>query len=122
MSHLIINHYLCLHRRNICNTIYCTRKWIGNTVQNFSSSSVRSRDKIVRVISSSLLDRVLVNFYHSTKFAEMLLENNVAFMLLSLHPNIIVHVENVVSLFSSPSTSSQKVRKCSSHNFLSQVI
>ena len=33
-------------------------------------------------------------------------------MLLSLHPSIIVHVENVVSLFSSPSTSSQKVRKC----------
>ena len=31
-------------------------------------------------------------------------------MLLSLHPNIIVHVESVVSLFSSPSTSSQKVR------------
>ena len=38
-------------------------------------------------------------------------------MLLSLHPNIIVHVENVVSLFSSPSTSSQKVRKCGSLNF-----
>ena len=36
-------------------------------------------------------------------------------MLLSLHPNIIVHVENVVSLFSSPSTSSQKVRKCGGH-------
>ena len=34
-----------------------------------------------------------------------------------LHTNI-VHVENVVSLFSSPSTSSQKVRKCGSHNFL----
>ena len=43
-------------------------------------------------------------------------------MLLSLHPNIIVHVENVVSLFSSPSTSSQKLRKCGSHNFLSQAI
>ena len=42
-------------------------------------------------------------------------------MLLSLHPNIIVHVENVVRLFSSPSTSSQKVRKCGSHNFLSQA-
>ena len=39
-------------------------------------------------------------------------------MLLSLHPNIIVHVENVVSLFSSPSTSSQKVRKCGIHKFL----
>ena len=43
-------------------------------------------------------------------------------MLLSLHPNIIVHVENVVSLFSSPSTSSQKVRKCGGHRFLSQAI
>ena len=43
-------------------------------------------------------------------------------MLFSLHPNIIVHVENVVSLFSSPSTSSQKVRKCGGHNFLSQAI
>ena len=39
-------------------------------------------------------------------------------MLLSLHPNIIVHVENLVSLFSSPSTSSQKVRKCGGHKFL----
>ena len=38
--------------------------------------------------------------------------------LLSLHPNIIVHVENVVSLFYSPSTSSQKVRKCGSHKLL----
>ena len=36
-------------------------------------------------------------------------------MLLSLHPDIIVHVENVVSLFSSPSTSSQKVQKCGGH-------
>ena len=42
-------------------------------------------------------------------------------MLLSLHPNTIVHVENVVSLFSSPSTSSQKVRKCGGHNFLSEL-
>ena len=39
-----------------------------------------------------------------------------------LHHNIIVDVENVVSLFSSPSTSSQKVRKCGGHNFLFQVI
>ena len=39
-------------------------------------------------------------------------------MLLSLHPNIIVHVENVVSLFSSPSTGSQEVRKCGGHKFL----
>ena len=43
-------------------------------------------------------------------------------MLLSLHPNIIVHVENVVSLFSSPSTSSHKVRKCGGHKFLSQAV
>ena len=39
-------------------------------------------------------------------------------MLLSLHPNIIVHVKNVVSLFSSPSTSSQKVQKCGGHSSL----
>ena len=32
------------------------------------------------------------------------------------------HVENVVSLFSSPSTSSQKLRKCGGHYFLSQAI
>ena len=38
-------------------------------------------------------------------------------MLLSLHPYIIVHVEHVVNLFSSPSTSSQKVRKCGGHKF-----
>ena len=43
-------------------------------------------------------------------------------MLLSLHPNIIVHVENVVSLFSSPSTSSQKVRNCGGNKFISQAI
>ena len=39
-----------------------------------------------------------------------------------LNPNIIVHVENVVSLFSSPSTSSQKVRKCGSHKFLNRIL
>ena len=43
-------------------------------------------------------------------------------MLLSLHPNIIVHVENVVSLFSSPSTSSQKVQKCGGHKFLDRIL
>ena len=42
--------------------------------------------------------------------------------LLMLHPNIIIHVENLVSLFSSPSTSSQKVQKCGGHKFLSQAI
>ena len=30
------------------STVDCTRKWIGNTVQNISSSTVRSRDKIAR--------------------------------------------------------------------------
>ena len=39
-------------------------------------------------------------------------------MLLSLHPNIIVHVESVVSLFSSPSTSSQKYESVAAINFL----
>ena len=43
-------------------------------------------------------------------------------MLLSLHPNIIAHVENVVSLFSSPYTSSQKVRKCGGHTYLSTYL
>ena len=43
-------------------------------------------------------------------------------MLRSVHPYIIVHVENVVSLFSSLSTSSQKVRKCGGHKFLSLAI
>ena len=40
----------------VCFTIDCTRKWIGNAVQNISSSSVRSRDKIaVYTIYSSVL-------------------------------------------------------------------
>ena len=43
-------------------------------------------------------------------------------MLLSLHPNIIVHVENVVGLFSSPSTSSQKVQKCGGHKLLDRIV
>ena len=43
-------------------------------------------------------------------------------MLLSLHPNTIVHVENVVSLFSSPSTSSQRVRKCGGHKLLDRIV
>ena len=38
-----------------------------------------------------------------------------------LHPNIIVHVENIVSLFSSPSTSSQKVQKCGGHKCLTEI-
>ena len=59
-----------------------------------------------------------MNFYIASpelpKLAEMLLENDVAFIA----PYTIVHVENVVSLFSSPYTSSQKVRKCGGHKFL----
>ena len=39
-------------------------------------------------------------------------------MLLSLHPNIIVHVEYLVSLFPSPSTSSQKYESVAAINFL----
>ena len=36
-------------------TIDCTRKWIGNAVQNISSSSVRSRDKIVRAVRACII-------------------------------------------------------------------
>ena len=36
---------------NVHYSMDCTRKWIGNAVQNISSSTVRSRDKIVRVSS-----------------------------------------------------------------------
>ena len=49
--------------------IDCTHKWIGNTVQKFLSSSVQSRDKISTIASPEL-----------PKFAEMLLENDVAFI------------------------------------------
>ena len=38
-------------------------------------------------------------------------------MLLSLHPNIIVHVENVVSLFSSPSLAHKKYESVAAINF-----
>ena len=51
--------------RALTDTIDCTRKWIGNALQKFSSSSVRSR-----TIASPELP----------KFAEMLLENDVAFI------------------------------------------
>ena len=47
--------------------------------------------------------------------------NFVGIMLLSLHHNITVHVENVVSLFSSPSTSSQKVRKRGGHKLVADL-
>ena len=36
---------------NVHYSIDCTRKWIGNAVQNISSSTVRSRDKIVYLCS-----------------------------------------------------------------------
>ena len=111
--------------------IDCTRKWIGNAVQNCSSSSVRSRNVVSLFSSPSTssqkvrkcgghsvaswsLGQILVNFYHCFSSLQRCCWK---MMLLSLHPNIIVHVENVVSLFSSPSTSSQKVRKCGSHHF-----
>ena len=38
-------------------------------------------------------------------------------MLLSLHPNIIVHVENIVSLFSSPSTAHKKYESVAAITF-----
>ena len=97
---------------------------VENVVSLFSSPSTSSQKvqkcgghkflsqaiECGQLVSSSLLDRILVNcFSELPKFA-------------ALHPNIIVHVENVVSLFSSPSTSSQKVRKCGGHKFLSQAI
>ena len=36
-------------------SIDCTRKWVGNAVQNVSSSTVRSRDKIARVARACIL-------------------------------------------------------------------
>ena len=35
--------------------IDCTRKWIGNAVQNISSSTVRSHDKIARAARACIL-------------------------------------------------------------------
>ena len=67
----------------------------------------------------SLYPNIIV---HVENVVSLFCRDAAGMMLLSLQPNIIVHVENVVSLFSSPSTSSQKVRKCGSHNFLSQAI
>ena len=85
---------------------------VKNVVSLFSSPFTSSQ-KVQKCGShSSLLDRILVNFYQSCPSLQRCCWK---IMLLSLHPNIIVHVENVVSLFSSPSTSSQKVRKCGSH-------
>ena len=74
---------------------------VVNVVSVFSSPStssqkVQKRAAIYSVASWSIASPEL------PKFAEL---------LLPLHPDIIVHVVNVVSLFSSPSTSSQKVQK-----------
>ena len=35
--------------------IDCTRKWIGNAIQNISSSTVRSRDKTARAARTCIL-------------------------------------------------------------------
>ena len=43
-------------------------------------------------------------------------------MLLSLHPNIIVHVENVVSLFSSPPLAHKKYESVAAINFLTEYL
>ena len=71
----------------------------------------------------------LVIYVHTCEFLPLLFRSCPSLqrccwktMLLSLHPNIIVHVGNVVSLFSSPSISSQKVRKRGSHKFLDQIL
>ena len=39
----------------MCLSIDCTRKWIGNGVRNISSSTVRSRDKIVHAVRTCIL-------------------------------------------------------------------
>ena len=63
--------------------IDCTRKWIGNAVQNLSSSSVRSRDKIAHVRRAPLPGGPGFELQSPElpKFAEMLLENDVAFII-----------------------------------------
>ena len=94
-----------------------------NVVSLFSSPSTSSQ-KVRKCGGHKFLsqaDRVLVNFYLLLRSCPSLQRCCWKMMLLSLHPNVIVHVENVVSLFSSPSTSSQKVRKCGGHKFLSQA-
>ena len=63
----------------LCVCIDCTRKWIGNAVQNVSSSSVQSRDKIARVQRAPRPAGLGISA-ELPKFAEMLLENDVAFI------------------------------------------
>ena len=90
-----------------------------NVVSLFSSPSTSSQ-KVRKCGGHSLLDQILVNLL--LRSCPSLQRCCWKMMLLSLHPNIIVHVENVVSLFSSPSTSSQKVRKCGGHSLLDQIL
>ena len=95
---------------------------VENVVSLFSSPSTSSQ-KVRKCGGHKFLSNTCEFLYtiaspELPKFAEMLLENDVAFII---HPNIIVHVENAVSLFSSPSTSSQKVRKCRGYKFLSNT-
>ena len=97
------------------NTIF----HVANVVSLFSSPSTSSQ-KVQKCGSHK--------FSNTCEFLPLLLRSCPSLqrccwkmMLLSLHSNTIVHVENVVSLFSSPSTSSQKVQKCGSHKFLSNT-
>ena len=92
---------------------------VENVVSLFSSPFTSSQ-KVQKCGGHKFLDQILVNFY--LRSCPSLQRCCWKIMLLSLHPNIIVHVENVVSLFSSPSTSSQKVRKCGGHKFLNQIL
>ena len=43
-------------------------------------------------------------------------------MLLSLHPNIIVHVEYVVNLFSSPPLAHKKYKSVAAINFFDRIL
>ena len=94
---------------------------VENVVSLFSSPSTSSQ-KVESVAPMTF-------FTNACEFLPLLLRSCPSLqrccwktMLLSLHPNIIAHVENVVSLFSFPSTSSQKVRKCCTHNFLYECL
>ena len=90
---------------------------VENIVSLFSSSSTSSQ-KVRKCGGHHCLTEIsTIASLELPKFAEMLLENDVAFIT----PYTIVHVENVVSLFSSPSTSSQKVRKCGGHHCLTEI-
>ena len=121
---LLLRSYPCLQR--CCWKIMLlslhpnTVVHVENVVSLFSSPSTSSQ-KVRKCGGHKFLS-------NTRKFLPLLLRSYPCLqrccwkiMLLSLHPNTIVHVENVVSLFSSPSTSSQKVRKCGGHKFLSNT-